>query len=163
MASRSRLVDAAGMTRLAVPEESAVAASAPNAPLIVMEGVEKWYGGFQALKNINLEVRRGEKIVLCGPSGSGKSTLIRCINHLETIQKGRIVVDGTVLDGSARTVDAVRREVGMVFQSFNLFPHMTVLRNCALAPMRVRGTGKAEAETVARRYLDRVHILDQAH
>src|SRR5438552_11658696 len=95
----------------------------PNAPLISIAGVDKWYGDFQALKSVNLQVARGEKIVLCGPSGSGKSTLIRCINHLEAIQKGRIIVDGTVLDGSARTVDAVRREVGMVFQSFNLFPH----------------------------------------
>ncbi|HMF68776.1 MAG TPA: amino acid ABC transporter ATP-binding protein, partial [Phyllobacterium sp.] len=127
-----------------------------------MEGVEKWYGTFHALKSINMTVRRGEKIVLCGPSGSGKSTLIRCINHLEPFEKGRIVVDGTTLDGSSKTIDAVRREVGMVFQSFNLFPHMTVLENCALAPMRVRGTKKAEAESIARKYLERVRILDQA-
>jgi polar amino acid transport system ATP-binding protein len=99
-------------------------------PLISMESVDKWYGDFHALKGINLEVRRGEKIVLCGPSGSGKSTLIRCINHLETVQKGRIVVDGTALSDSTQAVDTVRREVGMVFQSFNLFPHMTVLENC---------------------------------
>src|SRR3954452_18714812 len=117
-----------------------------EAPFIRMEGVEKWYGAFQALYAVNLSVRRGEKIVLCGPSGSGKSTLIRCINHLESIQKGRIVVDGISLDDSARAVDAVRREVGMVFQSFNLFPHMTVLQNCALAPMRVRGTSRVDAE-----------------
>jgi polar amino acid transport system ATP-binding protein len=127
-----------------------------------MESVEKWYGSFHALKNVNLSVRTGEKIVLCGPSGSGKSTLIRCINHLEAIQKGRIVVDGTALSDSARTVDAVRREVGMVFQNFNLFPHMTVLANCTLAPMRSRGVSKAEAEATARRYLERVRILDQA-
>jgi len=133
-----------------------------DTPLIAMEGVEKWYGTFHALKSINLTVRRGEKIVLCGPSGSGKSTLIRCINHLEPFEKGRIVVDGTALDDSSRTIDAVRREVGMVFQSFNLFPHMTVLENCALAPMRVRGTKKAEAEFSARKYLERVRILDQA-
>ena len=132
------------------------------APLIAMEGVEKWYGGFHALKSINLQVRSGEKIVLCGPSGSGKSTLIRCINHLEPIQEGRIIVDGTALDNSARTIDTVRREVGMVFQQFNLFPHMTVLQNCTLAPMRVRGASKAEAEATARRYLDRVRILNQA-
>nr|WP_280948434.1 amino acid ABC transporter ATP-binding protein [Methylobacterium tarhaniae] len=131
-------------------------------PLIAMHGVDKWYGDFHALKGVTLEVRRGEKIVLCGPSGSGKSTLIRCINHLETIQKGRIVVDGIALDDSARAVDAVRREVGMVFQSFNLFPHMTVLENCTLAPMRVRGTKKAEAEAIARRYLERVRIGEQA-
>ncbi|UHC18883.1 amino acid ABC transporter ATP-binding protein [Methylobacterium currus] len=127
-----------------------------------MHGVDKWYGDFHALKGVNLDVRRGEKIVLCGPSGSGKSTLIRCINHLETIQKGRIVVDGIALDDSARAVDAVRREVGMVFQSFNLFPHMTVLENCTLAPMRVRGAKKAEAEAIARRYLERVRIGEQA-
>jgi polar amino acid transport system ATP-binding protein len=131
-------------------------------PLIAMHGVDKWYGDFHALKGVNLDVRRGEKIVLCGPSGSGKSTLIRCINHLETIQKGRIVVDGIALDDSARAVDAVRREVGMVFQSFNLFPHMTVLENCTLAPMRVRGAKKAEAEAIARRYLERVRIGEQA-
>jgi polar amino acid transport system ATP-binding protein len=133
-----------------------------DTPLIAMEGVEKWYGTFHALKSINLTVRKGEKIVLCGPSGSGKSTLIRCINHLEPFEKGRIVVDGTALDDSSKTIDAVRREVGMVFQSFNLFPHMTVLENCALAPMRVRGTKKAEAESIARKYLERVRILDQA-
>jgi polar amino acid transport system ATP-binding protein len=130
--------------------------------LISMQGVEKWYGAFHALKNVNLEVRKGEKIVLCGPSGSGKSTLIRCINHLEGIHKGRIVVDGTALDDSGKAVDAVRREVGMVFQSFNLFPHRTVLENCTLAPMRVRGLSKAEAEKIARKYLERVHIGEQA-
>jgi len=128
-----------------------------------MERIDKWYGEFHALKAIDLEVRKGEKIVLCGPSGSGKSTLIRCINHLEPFQKGRIVVDGTVLDSSAKAIDTVRREVGMVFQSFNLFPHMTVLQNCALAPMRVRGLGKAEAEARAKKYLDRVRILEQAN
>jgi polar amino acid transport system ATP-binding protein len=130
--------------------------------MILMKGVEKWYGNFQALKNIDLTVRKGEKIVLCGPSGSGKSTLIRCINSLEEIQKGRIVVDGTTLDNSTRAVDAVRREVGMVFQSFNLFPHKTVLENCTLAPMRVRKTNKRDAEKLARKYLERVRILDQA-
>jgi polar amino acid transport system ATP-binding protein len=133
-----------------------------DAPLIAMRGVEKWYGGFQALKGIDLQVRRGEKIVLCGPSGSGKSTLIRCINRLEAFQKGQVSVDGTVLDDDPKTIDVVRREVGMVFQSFNLFPHMSVLRNCTLAPMRVRGASKADAEALARKYLDRVHILEQA-
>ncbi|MFC3629301.1 amino acid ABC transporter ATP-binding protein [Paracoccus angustae] len=130
--------------------------------LIRMENVEKWYGAFHALKNVNLNVRRGEKIVLCGPSGSGKSTLIRCINHLETIKSGTIVVDGTKLDDGQKAIDTVRREVGMVFQQFNLFPHMTVLENCTLAPMRVRGISKAEAEATARRYLDRVRIGNQA-
>ncbi|HWT58914.1 UNVERIFIED_ORG: polar amino acid transport system ATP-binding protein [Rhizobium aethiopicum] len=124
--------------------------------------MEKWYGSFHALKNISLSVRKGEKIVLCGPSGSGKSTLIRCINALETIQDGKIVVEGQLLDGSTKAVDAIRREVGMVFQSFNLFPHMTVLQNCTLAPMRVRGTSRADAERLARKYLERVRILDQA-
>ncbi|TBN51015.1 amino acid ABC transporter ATP-binding protein [Paracoccus sediminis] len=127
-----------------------------------MENVEKWYGAFHALKNVNLNVRRGEKIVLCGPSGSGKSTLIRCINHLETIRSGTIVVDGTKLDDGQKAVDTVRREVGMVFQQFNLFPHMTVLENCTLAPMRVRGVSKADAEVTARKYLERVRIGNQA-
>ncbi|MET3754808.1 amino acid ABC transporter ATP-binding protein [Rhizobium binae] len=130
--------------------------------LISLEKLQKWYGSFHALKNISLSVRKGEKIVLCGPSGSGKSTLIRCINALETIQDGKIVVEGQLLDGSTKAVDTIRREVGMVFQSFNLFPHMTVLQNCTLAPMRVRGTGRADAERLARKYLERVRILDQA-
>src|SRR6478609_5459265 len=129
---------------------------------ISINGLSKSFGEFNVLNSISLEVRRGEKIVLCGPSGSGKSTLIRCINHLETIQKGRIVVDGIALDDSARAVDAVRREVGMVFQSFNLFPHMTVLENCTLAPMRVRRVGKADAQATGRKYLERVRIGEQA-
>lgn len=130
--------------------------------LIRMENVQKYYGEYHALRDVNLQVRRGEKIVLCGPSGSGKSTLIRCINHLEPIQSGRIVVDGTVLTDNPAAIDTVRREVGMVFQQFNLFPHMTVLDNCTLAPMRVRGVSKADAEATARRYLDRVRIGNQA-
>ena len=138
--------------------------NSPNdqSTLISLDKVEKWYGAFHALKNINLSVRKGEKIVLCGPSGSGKSTLIRCINALELIQGGKIVVEGQMLDGTAKAVDAIRREVGMVFQNFNLFPHMTVLQNCALAPMRVRGASRADAEKLARKYLERVRILDQA-
>lgn len=130
--------------------------------LISLEDVQKWYGTFHALKSISLSVRKGEKIVLCGPSGSGKSTLIRCINALETIEEGKIVVEGHVLDGSTKSIDAVRREVGMVFQSFNLFPHITVLQNCTLAPMRVRGVSHADAQRLARKYLERVRILDQA-
>jgi len=130
--------------------------------LIRMENVEKWYGGFHALKNVNLTVRRGEKIVLCGPSGSGKSTLIRCINHLETIKSGRITVDGTALTDSQQAVDMVRREVGMCFQQFNLFPHKTVLENCMLAPMRVRKLSREAAEATARKFLDRVRIGNQA-
>ncbi len=141
---------------------TSTSANSTEQPLILMEAVEKWYGSFQALKSINLTVRKGEKIVLCGPSGSGKSTLIRCINHLEAYQKGRIVVDGVSVTDDQKAIDIVRQEVGMVFQSFNLFPHMTVLQNCMLAPMRVRGTNKAEAEATARRYLDRVHIGNQA-
>jgi len=131
-------------------------------PMIAMEGVEKWYGDFKALTNINLTVRAGEKIVLCGPSGSGKSTLIRCINHLESYQKGRIVVDGVHLDDKQKTIDSVRREVGMVFQQFNLFPHLTVLENCTLAPIRARGVDRATAEATARRLLERVRVSDQA-
>jgi ABC-type polar amino acid transport system ATPase subunit len=130
--------------------------------IIRMEDVQKWYGDFQVLKNINLKVRAGERIVICGPSGSGKSTLIRCINRLEHAQKGRIIVDNIDVGASSRDLDAVRREVGMVFQQFNLFPHMTVLENCMLAPMKVRGTSKAEAEATARKYLARVRIPDQA-
>ena len=131
--------------------------------MIGMAHVEKWYGEFKALTDINLSVRQGEKIVLCGPSGSGKSTLIRCINHLEAYQKGEIRVGGVTLDHRAATIDAVRREVGMVFQHFNLFPHLTVLENCTLAPIWVRRMPKAEAEKAAMKYLDRVRIPEQAH
>src|SRR5438477_6669799 len=113
--------------------------------MICMEGIDKWYGSFHALKGVNLDVAAGEKIVLCGPSGSGKSTLVRCINHLETYQKGRILIEGTYLDDNPKTIDMVRREVGMVFQQFNLFPHLTVLQNCTLAPIRARGLSKADA------------------
>ncbi|SEL89529.1 amino acid ABC transporter ATP-binding protein, PAAT family [Bosea lupini] len=130
--------------------------------MIAMNHVEKWYGEFKALTDINLAVRKGERIVLCGPSGSGKSTLIRCINHLEGYQKGEIRVGGTKLGDDAKTIDAVRREVGMVFQHFNLFPHLSVLQNCMLAPMRSLGVSKAEAEATARQLLGRVKILEQA-
>ena len=130
--------------------------------LIEMIGVQKWYGGFQALRNVDLTVRKGEKIVLCGPSGSGKSTLIRCINRLEPIQQGSIVVNGHRLNDSIKAIDVVRQDVGMVFQSFNLFPHMTVLQNCMLAPVRARRISKSEAEATARKYLERVRIGDQA-
>jgi polar amino acid transport system ATP-binding protein len=131
-------------------------------PAVRMEGVDKWFDSFHALKGIDLEVARGEKIVICGPSGSGKSTLIRCINQLEVVQKGRIIVDGTELTAGAKNVETVRREVGMVFQQFNLFPHLTVLENCMLAPMKVRKTARAEAEATARKYLARVRIPEQA-
>ena len=132
-------------------------------PIIRLQGVEKWYDKFQVLTDINLEVRTGERIVICGPSGSGKSTMIRCINRLETVQKGKIFVDGIDLTAGGRNVDSVRQEVGMVFQQFNLFPHLTILQNCALAPMRSRGLSKAEAEERAMKYLTRVRIPDQAH
>ena len=131
-------------------------------PLIRIEGLSKWFEAFQALDKIDLEVKRGERIVVCGPSGSGKSTLIRCINHLEPFQKGEIFVDGIRLRDLGQAVATIRREVGMVFQSFNLFPHMTVLRNCALAPIRVKNMDRRKAEELARQYLDRVRILDQA-
>jgi ABC-type polar amino acid transport system ATPase subunit len=127
-----------------------------------MEDVSKWYGAVRVLTDVNLKVRRGERIVICGPSGSGKSTTIRCINRLEPYQKGRIVVDGIDLGANARNVNAVRAEVGMVFQQFNLFPHLTVLENCMLAPMKVRGTRKDEAEAIAMKYLARVRIPDHA-
>ncbi|WP_187331237.1 MULTISPECIES: amino acid ABC transporter ATP-binding protein [unclassified Mesorhizobium] len=143
-------------------EGSVLNSAKDQSKLISLEDVQKWYGTFHALKSISLSVRKGERIVLCGPSGSGKSTLIRCINALETIEEGKIVVEGHVLDGTTRSIDAVRREVGMVFQSFNLFPHITVLQNCTLAPMRVRGVSHADAERLARKYLERVRILDQA-
>ena len=131
--------------------------------IIRMEAVNKWYGEFQVLTGIDLSVRQGERIVICGPSGSGKSTLIRCINRLETVQKGRIVVDGIDLTAGGKNVDAVRAEVGMVFQQFNLFPHLTILENCTLAPMRSRGMTRAQAEEVAMKYLARVRIPEQAH
>jgi len=129
---------------------------------IEIRNMNKWYGDFYVLKNINLEVTRGEKIVICGPSGSGKSTLIRCINRLEEHQQGDIVVDGTELTNDLKNIDAVRREVGMVFQHFNLFPHLTVLENCTLAPIWVRKTPKAEAEATAMEFLERVKIPEQA-
>ena len=131
-------------------------------PMIMMRDVEKWYGAFYALKKVNLTVAKGEKIVLCGPSGSGKSTLIRCINRLEASQGGEIVVSGHTVKDDQKAIDAVRREVGMVFQQFNLFPHKTVLENCILAPMRVRKLSRPEAEKTARKYLERVRIGDQA-
>ena len=117
-------------------------------PIIRIEKANKWYGPFQVLTDVDLEVRPGERIVICGPSGSGKSTLIRCINHLEKIQRGHIVVDGIELSGHQRkNVDAVRQEVGMVFQQFNLFPHLTVLQNCTLAPIHTRGISREDAIT----------------
>jgi general L-amino acid transport system ATP-binding protein len=126
-------------------------------------GVHKRYGAFDALRDINLRVMRGERIVICGPSGSGKSTLIRCINRLEEHQQGRIIVDGTELTSDLENIEEVRRDVGMVFQHFNLFPHLTILQNCTLAPMHVRKLPRREAEEIAMHFLHRVKIPDQAH
>jgi len=131
-------------------------------PIIHMENVNKWYGALHVLKDINLDVAKGEVVVVIGPSGSGKSTLIRTINRLEEIQKGRIVVDGIELNRDVRNIDAVRKEVGMVFQSFNLFPHMTVLENITLAPRIVRKWPREKAEKIAMELLERVDIADQA-
>lgn len=135
--------------------------SAPH-PAIAISGLDKWFGSFHALKQIDLLVMRGERIVVCGPSGSGKSTLIRCINRLEPHDGGHIVVNGIDVNDATGNIQDVRREVGMVFQSFNLFPHLTILENCAPAPRLALGMKKAEAQRVAQRYLDRVHIGDQA-
>lgn len=125
--------------------------------------MHKWYGDFHVLKDINLQVTRGERIVICGPSGSGKSTMIRCINRLEEHQQGDIIVDGVALTNDLKNIEMVRREVGMVFQHFNLFPHLTVLENCTLAPIWVRKTPKAEAMEIAMKYLERVKIPEQAN
>jgi len=130
--------------------------------IIQLENVDKFFGSFQALKNISLSVRTGERIVVCGPSGSGKSTLIRCINRLEEHSNGKIVVNGHELTSSVKNIDAVRREVGMVFQSFNLFPHLTIVKNLMLAPMLVRKASKSEAHDTAMKYLTRVKIPEQA-
>jgi ABC-type polar amino acid transport system ATPase subunit len=133
-----------------------------TSPIIEMSGVTKWYGDVQVLKDINFSVARGERVVICGPSGSGKSTMIRCINRLEEHRDGRIVVNGVELDHSTRNVDVVRRDVGMVFQQFNLFPHLTVLQNLTIAPRKIRGVSRQEAEEIARYFLDRVRISEQA-
>jgi len=130
--------------------------------IIQMENVSKWFGDFQALKDVNLEVSLKEKIVVCGPSGSGKSTLIRCINRLEEHQKGKIVVDGIELSENTKNIEQIRAEVGMVFQQFNLFPHLSILDNCALAPIWVKKLPKKQAEELALKELEKVQILDQA-
>jgi general L-amino acid transport system ATP-binding protein len=130
---------------------------------VQITGMNKWYGDFHVLRDINLTVYKGERIVICGPSGSGKSTLIRCINRLEAHQSGKIIVDGIELTDDLKKIDEIRREVGMVFQHFNLFPHLTILENCTLAPIWVRKMPKKAAEELAMKYLERVKIPEQAH
>ena len=144
--------------------QATVATSENGDPAIAIEIVDmhKWFGKFHVLKDINLTVERGERIVICGPSGSGKSTLIRCINHLEEHQRGTITVDGISLTNNLKNIAEIRREVGMVFQQFNLFPHLTVMENCTLAPIWVRKLPKGEAEEIAMKYLERVRIPEQA-
>ena len=145
------------------PAEPIKSAADPENAIIRVEDMHKWYGKFHVLKNLNLNVTQGERIVICGPSGSGKSTFIRCINRLEEHQRGKIIVDGVELTDDLRQIDNVRREVGMVFQHFNLFPHLTVLENCCLAPLWVRKTPRREAEAAAMEYLERVKIPEQAN
>ena len=132
-------------------------------PVVVMQHVNKWFGQFHVLRDINLRVAKGERIVVCGPSGSGKSTLIRCLNRLEQHQQGDIHVHGIELNNDVKNIDEIRREVGMVFQHFNLFPHLSILENCMLAPIWVRKTPRAEAEKTAMHFLTRVKIPEQAH
>ena len=139
-----------------------IGSAASTDVMIQMNGVNKWFGEFHVLKDINLSVHAKERIVICGPSGSGKSTLIRCLNRLEEHQEGDIVIDGVTLDSNLKNIDQIRSEVGMVFQSFNLFPHLSVLQNCTLAPIWVRKMPKSEAEEVAMHYLERVRIPEQA-
>jgi general L-amino acid transport system ATP-binding protein len=135
---------------------------ASGAPVIHLDNVSKWYGDFAVLRDINLKVMPGEKIVVCGPSGSGKSTMVRCINRLEQHDDGKIIVNGTELTRDVRDIDTVRREVGMVFQQFNLFPHLSILSNCTLAPVWVRKMPKKQAEEIAMEYLTQMRIADQA-
>mgnify|MGYP000152860368 CR=1 FL=1 len=141
---------------------NATAPSTDSPPAVKITGLNKWYGEFHVLKNIDLTIGRGERIVICGPSGSGKSTLIRCINRLEAHQEGEITVNGVQLDENLKHIDKVRSEVGMVFQHFNLFPHLSVLDNCTLSPIWVRKMPKLEADAVAMKILERVRIADQA-
>ena len=151
------------MATKALPQSTLSNEKAVGAPAVEIIGMHKWYGEFHVLRDINLTVRRGERIVVCGPSGSGKSTMIRCINRLEEHQQGRIIVDGIELTNDLKRIDEVRREVGMVFQHFNLFPHLTVLENCTLAPIWVKKMPKKDAEEIAMKYLRRVKIPEQAN
>jgi len=150
------------MTQATVTQPESTGQNVSADIVIEMKGVNKWYDTFHALKNIDLKVHRGERIVICGPSGSAKSTLIRCINRLEQYQQGEIFVHGELVEGSAKSVDPSINNVGMVFQQFNLFPHLTVLENCILAPMWVKKLPRHKAEEVAMNFLERVHIPDQA-
>jgi general L-amino acid transport system ATP-binding protein len=153
------------LKRLAIVGRPIMTAPSPNptAPMIEMRGVNKWYGTFQALKDVSLTVRKGERMVICGPSGSGKSTAIRCINRLEQHQSGQIIVEGVELNENVKNIEHVRREVGMVFQQFNLFPHLSVLDNLTLAPRKVRKLPRKECEDRAMQFLKRVRIAEQAH
>jgi general L-amino acid transport system ATP-binding protein len=146
-----------------VPDHAVAHMAVENAPpIILLDKVNKWYGALHVLRDVSMAVAEKERVVVCGPSGSGKSTMIRCINRLEIHQEGRIVVDGTELTDDLRALDTIRREVGMVFQSFNLFPHLTILENCTLAPIWVRKMPRAEADDLAMSYLSRVKIPEQA-
>ena len=146
------------MARKAAPSKMSVS----DEVMISMQAVNKWFGSFHVLRDINLTVYKGERIVICGPSGSGKSTLIRCLNRLEEHQDGEITVQGIKINNDLKNIDEIRRDVGMVFQHFNLFPHLTILENCTLAPIWVRKMPKAEAEAIAMKYLERVKIPEQA-
>src|SRR4030088_704469 len=150
------------MAMTSTPREPDVGTAGPGAVGGASDGLHKWFGEFYVLRDVNLQVRRGERIVICGPSGSGKSTLLRCINGLEPYQRGEVTVDGIALGNDPNGILQVRREVGMVFQQFNLFPHLTVLEDCTLAPIHVRKMPQSEAEASARRFLDRVRIPEQA-
>ncbi|HIC27832.1 MAG TPA: amino acid ABC transporter ATP-binding protein, partial [Rhodospirillales bacterium] len=152
------------MSEVDISEESftPIESSMGEEELIQIVAMHKWYGEFHVLKDINLAVKARERIVVCGPSGSGKSTLIRCLNRLEEHQQGTVIVNGIELTGDLKKIEEIRREVGIVFQHFNLFPHLTVLENCTLGPIWVRGTPKKEAEELAMKYLERVKIPEQA-
>ncbi len=145
-----------------IQDGEALASAASSEVIIHIDAMNKWFGQFHVLKDINLSIHKGERIVICGPSGSGKSTLIRCMNRLEEHQKGDIVIDGVALDNNLKNIDQIRSEVGMVFQSFNLFPHLSVLQNCTLALIWVRKMAKSQAEELAMEYLTRVRIPEQA-
>ena len=142
---------------------TAISSNSNTEDVIVIENLNKWYGNFHVLRDINLRVKKGERIVICGPSGSGKSTMIRCINRLEEFQEGSLVVDGVEMIEDVKNIETIRKDVGMVFQHFNLFPHLTILENLTLGPIWVQKKPKAEAEEIAMKYLERVKIPDQAN